>query len=157
MTQLPVLRGSSSAPERWQPFRELDELTERMRRTLDETFGGSGFGLPLSSALSWSPLVDLEETDDAYLVEADLPGVKRGDVDIELVGNELVISGEIKERERKGILRRQTRRTGRFDYRVTLPDSVDAEKIDASLNDGVLTVRVPKSERARRRKIEIKS
>jgi HSP20 family protein len=55
------------------------------------------------------------------------------------------------------VLRRQTRRTGRFEYRVTLSDHLDAEKIDAKLADGVLTVRVPKSERAQRRKIEVKS
>jgi HSP20 family protein len=65
--------------------------------------------------------------------------------------------GEIKERERKGALRHKTRRTGRFDYRVVLPEHVDSEKIDASLADGVLTVRVPKSEHAQRRKVEIKT
>jgi len=102
-------------------------------------------------------MVNLEEQDDSYVIEAELPGIKREDVNIELVGNELAISGEVKERERKGVLRRETRRTGRFAYRVTLPDQVDAEKIDAKLTDGVLTVRVPKSERAQRRKIEIKS
>ena len=91
------------------------------------------------------------------MIEAELPGVKEKDVNIELVGNELAISGETKERERKGVLRRQTRRTGRFEYRVTLPDHLDAEEIDAKLADGVLTVRVPKSERAQRRKIEVKS
>ncbi len=83
--------------------------------------------------------------------------MKREDVDIELVGNELVISGELKERERTGIIRRRTRRTGRFDYRVTLPEQVAADAIEATLADGVLTVRVPKSERAQRRRIEIKS
>lgn len=156
MAQVPATR-SSSAPERWQPFRELDELTERMRRMLDDTFGGA-FGMPaLANVASWSPLVDVEETDDAYVVEADLPGVKRGDIDVELVGNELTIAGELKERERKGILRRQTRRTGRFEYRVTLPDHVDGDRVEASLADGVLTVRVPKSERAQRRKIEIRA
>jgi HSP20 family protein len=154
--QLPDVR-SQSAPERWSPFRELDEMTERMRRMLDETFA-AGFTRPtLRSGLGWSPLVDLEETDDAYVVEAELPGVKRQDVDVELVGDELTITGEIKERERRGILRRQTRRTGRFDYRVTLPERVDGDKVEASLADGVLTVRVPKSERAQRRKIEIKA
>lgn len=157
MAQLPVLHGSSSSPERWHPLRELDDVTTQMRRMLDETFGGVLAGQPFGSlASSWSPLVDVEETDDAYVVEAELPGVKRSDVDVELVGNELVITGEVKERERKGVLRRQTRRTGRFDYRVGLPDTVDADKVDASLVDGVLNVRVPKSEKARRRKIEIK-
>jgi len=66
------------------------------------------------------------------------------------------VHGEIKERERVGILRRRTRRTGQFDYRVRLPGDVDEEGIEASLEGGVLTVRVPKSERARRRRIEVK-
>jgi HSP20 family protein len=82
--------------------------------------------------------------------------VQRDDVDIELVGNELAITGELKEKERTGVVRRRTRRTGRFDYRVTLPEQVDAEQIEASLADGVLSVRVPKSERAQRTKIAIK-
>jgi HSP20 family protein len=71
--------------------------------------------------------------------------------------SELVITGEIKERERRGVLRRRTRRLGRFDYRVTLPGEADPEGIDASLDDGVLTVRVPKPERAQPRRIEVKS
>lgn len=157
MALLPEVRRTGTAPERWNPFRDFEEVTDRMRRLLDETFAG-GFAAPsFAAGLGWSPLVDVEETDDAYIVEADLPGVKRDDVDVELVGSELTISGEIKERERKGVLRRQTRRTGRFDYRVTLPDHVESDQIEASLNEGVLTVRVPKSERAQRRKIEIKA
>jgi HSP20 family protein len=131
-------------------------MTERMRRMLDQTFGGLAWPSPVETG-GWSPSVDIEETDDAYVVEADLPGVKAKDVSIELVGNELAITGELKDRERKGALRRQTRRTGRFEYRVTLPDHVDADKIEARLNDGVLTVRAPKSERAQRRKIELES
>src|SRR5207302_973265 len=104
-----------------------------------------------------SPLVDIEEQDDAYAIEAELPGVKRQDVNIELVGNELAISGELKEREHKGVIRRRTRRVGRFDYRVGLPEQVDADKVEAKLSDGVLTVRVPKSQQAQRRRVEIKS
>jgi len=157
MALLPEVRRTGTAPEQWNPFRDFEEVTDRMRRLLDETFAG-GFATPsLAGGLGWSPLVDVEETDDAYIVEADLPGVKRNDVDVELVGSELTISGEIKERERTGVLRRQTRRTGRFGYRVTLPDHVESDQIEASLNEGVLTVRVPKSERAQRRKIEIKA
>lgn len=153
-------RRSAVAPERWEPLHELEQVTERMRRILDETFGGwatAGAWPSLAGEALWSPAVDIEETDDAYVLEADLPGVKRDDIDIELVGNELAITGELKERERTGVLRRRTRRTGRFEYRVTLPDQVDADRIEAKLSEGILTVRVPKSERAQRKKIEVKT
>ena len=153
---LPERRSAASG--RWEPMSELEQMTQRMRRMLDETFGGFGVPSPLlTEADGWSPLVDIEEQDDAYVLEAELPGVKREDVNIEIVGNELAITGEIKERERKGAVRRRTRRTGRFEYRVRLPDQVDASKIDANLDQGVLTVRVPKSAREKRQKIEIKS
>ena len=158
MSQVVPERRSTSTPERWEPLSELEQVTQRMRRMLDQTFGGFGFAAPLMAEPDgWVPRVDVEEQDGAYVVEAELPGVKREDVNIELVRNELSITGEIKEEEREGTLRRHTRRTGRFEYRVTLPDPVDAEKIEARLDNGVLTVRVPKSERAERRTIEIQS
>ncbi len=156
MSQLLPERRPTSAPERWEPLRELEQVTDRMRRMLEQTFGGFGFPSQLTETAAWSPLVDVEEADDAYVVEAELPGVKREEVSIELIGNELGITGQIKEREPKGTVRRRSRRTGRFEYRVNLPEHVDAEKIDANLSEGVLTVRVPKSERAQRRKIEVK-
>lgn len=157
MSQLLPERRPASAPERWEPFSEIEQVTERMRRMLEQTFGGFGLPSQLLDREGWSPLVDIEETDDAYVLEAELPGVKREDVNIELAGSELLISGEIKERERKGTVRRRSRRTGRFEYRVGLPAQVDPEKIEASLNEGVLAVRVPKSERAQRRRIEVKA
>ena len=156
MSQLLPERRPPSAPERWEPLRELEQVTDRMRRMLEQTFGGFGFPSQLTETAAWSPLVDVEEADDAYVVEAELPGVKREDVNIELIGNELTLTGQIKQREPKGTVRRRSRRTGRFEYRVTLPDHVDADKIDANLVEGVLTVRVPKSERAQRRTIEVK-
>jgi HSP20 family protein len=158
MSQVLPERRSTIAPERWEPLSELEQVTQRMRRMLDQTFGGFGWPSPLlTEGAGWSPLVDIEERDDAYVLEAELPGVKREDVNIEVVGNELAIAGEIKEKERKGAVRKRTRRTGHFEYRVRLPDQVDASKIDASLDQGVLAVRVPKSERAQRQKIEIKA
>lgn len=148
-------RRSTSAPERWEPMREIEQTADQMRRLLEETFGGTP---PLlMDVTAWSPPVDIEEADDAYIVEAEVPGVKRNDVNIEVVGNELTISGEIKEKERVGIVRRRTRRIGRFEYHVTLPVALDSEKIDAKLEDGILVVRIPKSERAERRRIEVKS
>ena len=96
-----------------------------------------------------------DENDDAFVVEAEMPGVKRDDVIVDLQDNELRIHGEIKERERTGILRRQTRRTGQFDYRVTLPHEVDADNVEANLHEGVLRVQVRKAERTKPRRIEI--
>jgi HSP20 family protein len=134
----------------------VDQVTERMRRMAEQMFAGLGTPALLAEASSWTPFVDIEEGDDAYVLEVELPGVQRDDVNIELVGNELMISGELKERERKGIVRRRARRVGRFDYRVMLPSQVEAKNIEAKLSDGVLTVRVPKQEQGRRR-IEVKA
>jgi HSP20 family protein len=151
MSQALEERRSSTQSERWQPFGELEQLNDRMRRMLEQTFGGL---VPLDRD-GWSPLVDIEEEDDSYVIEADVPGVKKDDVKIEQVGNELLVNGEIKERVRKGTLRRQTRRVGRFSFRVLLPEQVDGDKIDAKLDNGVLTVRVPKAQRAERRRVSI--
>jgi len=139
---------------RFEPFQEFEDLQTQMGQLIESVLmpgrGGNG-------GSSWSPLVDIEEAEDAWVVEAELPGVERKDVTVELRDSELEISGEIKERERKGIVRRQTRRTGRYDYRVTLPGKADAEQIEAKLHDGVLTVRIPKTEQTRPRRIEVKA
>jgi HSP20 family protein len=153
MSQALSERRPMAPSERREPLSDFDQLNEHMRRILEQTFGG--LASPGRDVLL--PLVDIEEQDDAYVIEADLPGVKRSDVKIEQIGNELLISGEFKERERNGVLRRQTRKVGEFAYRVALPESVDAEKIEAKLEDGVLTVRVPKVQRAQRRQIEVKA
>jgi HSP20 family protein len=148
-----VLPERRSGTQERTAFSEL----ERLRQMLDQTFGGFGLSNLVGEPTGWAPNVDIEEQDNAYVVEAELPGVKREDVNIELIGRELMITGEIKEKERDGVLRRRTRRTGRFEYRVRLPDEVDSDGIDANLSDGVLSVRVPKAERAQRRRIEVKA
>jgi HSP20 family protein len=133
--------------QRWDPLRELADLQERMNRLAEP-----GAATPAA----WTPPVDIVETDEAWVIEAELPGIDRKDVTIELNDNELSITGEIKERERKGILRRRTRRVGEFDFHVTLPAAVDPDDITAEMHDGVLTVSVPKPQAARRQRIEVK-
>jgi HSP20 family protein len=139
--------------ERWDPARDLGDLHQQMERIMGEILTGA---VPGDGAI-WEPPVNIEETDDAWIVEAELPGAKQEDVNVEVRENELVVAGEIKEKERKGILRRRTRRVGQFEYRVTLPGDVDAERIDASLDHGVLTIRVPKPERTQPRRIQVGS
>ena len=132
------------------PFRALADWESRM----NEMFGAA-FGTRPQSQSLWRPAVDIEETDTAYILEADLPGVKKNDVVVELTNNVLSIHGELKERERTGVLRHRTRRTGEFDYRMTLPADVDPDKVTATLDDGVLRVEVAKSEAAQPKRIEI--
>jgi HSP20 family protein len=153
---LPARRSSeASTPrptQRWDPFQEFEQLQEEMGRLVHSvwpTAAGNGG--------AWMPMADIEETEDAWIIEAELPGVDRDDINVEMREGELVIAGEIKEKERKGVLRRRTRRTGQFEFRVTLPGQVDEEHIDAQLHNGVLAVRVPKSEAAKARRIEVKS
>jgi HSP20 family protein len=148
---LQVARGSQPTA-RWDPFAEFEDLYDRMGQLMGSVPGGP---VRQVAGLPWSPLADVSETDDAYLIEADLPGVRQDQVSVEVSGGDVVISGEITHRERGGVLRRATRRQGRFEYRTMLPADADPEQVSASLADGVLTVRVAKAETARPRRIEI--
>ncbi|EMF29707.1 heat shock protein [Streptomyces gancidicus BKS 13-15] len=109
----------------------------------------SGTGEP------WAPLADIVDTEDAYLVELELPGVDKDQITVEVAEGELDIHGEIKEKEHTGVVRRHTRRMGQFDYRTTLPPNSDTEHVSADLTSGVLTVRVPKTETGKGHRIEI--
>jgi HSP20 family protein len=148
----PVPRRTS--PERWRgwprefwdPFGEFNQLWNRMGQFFEP--GGR------AGSEGWLPAVETEETDDAYVVRAELPGLKPEDVDIELRGNELRITGEVTEETQGKTLRH---RQGKFAYRTTVPADADAEKIDAQLADGILTVRLPKTTEAQVRKVEVKS
>lgn len=142
--------ASQGVPAVGSPLAEFNDLYERMGALLAQTFGDA-FG----SVDAWRPATDVEETAEAYVIELELPGVRREDVSVEFGGGELAVTGEVKERERVGFLRSRTRPVGRFDYRVSLPADVEEDQVTASLSDGVLTVRVPKSEKARPRRIPI--
>lgn len=135
------------------PVAEFDDLFNRMGSLLESTVTGYG---PAERA-AWAPLADVTETEDAYIVEAELPGLRREDIDVEVGDRQVAITGELREPERKGTLHRGSRRTGRFEYRATLPGEVNAEAVSASLADGVLTVRLPKAPNAGARHIEIES
>ena len=142
---------------RGDPYREMEDFYDRLGRMWQTFFVEPDLAGQGGRPSPWSTLADIEETEDAFVVEIDLPGVKADDIHLELRENELHISGEYKDRERVGVLRRQTRKVGEFEYVVSLPGEVDPDKVDATLHDGVLAVQLGKATTARPRKIEIKS
>lgn len=131
------------------PFTDFDEMWNRMVTRFFAPWGQSVWGQ------DWAPPVDIEETDDAWIFEIDLPGARREDLQVDVRDGELAITGEIKERERAGVLRHRTRRTGAFSYRTTLPAGVDADRVQARFESGVLTVQVPRPEGAKPRRVKI--
>jgi HSP20 family protein len=144
---LPVKRAAG-VPGVGHPFRPLDDLYSEFDRLVQSLIGSAGDG-------TWLPAADIVETDSAYVIEIELPGVRREDVDVELDGNELVVTGEIKERKREGLLRRRTRPVGKFEYRVTLPGDLRADEVEGSLAFGVLKLHVPKAQSTQHSKINV--
>jgi HSP20 family protein len=132
----------------WTPLDEFSELTDQLGRLLQsQSPNGEGAFLPLA---------DVEETDDSYVIEVEVPGIRREDISIEASGRRIVVSGERKDRERKGKLRRRTRAVGRFYFEATLPGDVAVDATEATLDKGLLTLRVPKAEDDRPRRIAVK-
>jgi len=145
---------------RWDPARELDSFQTDMNRLFDSFFsrtsgtaasGSNGYGR------RWIPSMDLVETDDELVLRADLPGLDRDDVEIEVKDNVLTISGERKaEHEEKGEgFYRVERASGRFSRSLGLPQGVDASAVAAKFDRGVLEVRIPKPEERKPTRIEI--
>ena len=155
MAQLPARRRARNITLVDPSSREFEDIYDRMGQLMSMAFGDLAFTPAV--AAPWTPLADISETDDAYLVEVELPGVNKDQVNVDVNDRELVITGEIAEpQEEEGRRRRRrARRTGRFEFRTSLPGDVNPEGVSASLSDGVLTVRVPKSEAAKPRRVEI--
>jgi HSP20 family protein len=140
----------------WDPFRQIDETLGRMGRLFEGAAGGR-----LRADWPWPAgwgglLADVEETEDGYVIEVELPGVRAEDLDVEVRDDRLWIRGEVKDRERTGEVRHQSRYHGRFEHVLPLPPGTDPDRIDAALSDGVLTVRVPKAEPGGGRRIEVR-
>lgn len=130
-------------------LRDIEDLFERFWEE-----EGDGWGTQLLA-----PPLDLSETDKDITVRLDVPGVTAKEIDIQVSGNQLIISGERKEeKEEKGeTFHRIERRAGRFSRSLTLPCAVQEDKIDAKYKDGVLTVGLPKTAEAKAHRIEVKT
>jgi HSP20 family protein len=141
----------------WNPFQEFENLLERYNKSSGNALGKQS-GTDLSFA-DWAPSVDIEEADDAYTIKADLPGVDKKDIDVKMENGMLSIRGEkhAETESGNGSKRHRTERFhGSFARSFMLPDSVEADKIDAAYKDGVLMLVIPKATQARPKSIDIK-
>jgi HSP20 family protein len=140
---------------RWEPFAGMDEAFSRLmsptgRWTLPENRGGSRF--------EWAPSVDISETDKEYLIRAELPAVKKEDLQITFEDGMLTVSGERKQKLEDKVekFHRIESFYGKFSRSFTLPESVDSALIKAESKDGVVTIHVPKMKTEARKPVEIK-
>jgi HSP20 family protein len=145
---------------RWDPFRELEDMNERLNRV----FGRSALATAPAAttqglfSFDWAPSVDIAETADAFEIKAELPDVKKEDVKVSVEDGELRISGERKrDKEEKGKkFHRIERSYGSFMRSFALPPNVDDTKLAAEYKDGVLNVRLPKTEQVKPKAIAVK-
>lgn len=144
---------------RWDPARELDTLQGEMNRLFSTFFDtpssrrGTGNGV----SRRWIPAMDLVETDQHFVLKADLPGMTENDVSIELEKDVLTVSGERKtehEEKHEGYYRLE-RSSGAFSRSLTLPEGIDAGAVTASFDNGVLEVRIRKPEQIKPQRVQI--
>lgn len=141
----------------WEPFKQLEEVSDRLNRIFGRpaprTNGEESVKLP-----DWNPTTDVSETNEEYLIKAELPEVKKEDVKISVDDRVLTFQGERKqEKEEKGKkFHRVERSYGSFFRRFTLPNEVDETRIRAEFRDGVLNLHLPKTEKAKAKVIDVK-
>jgi HSP20 family protein len=143
---------------RWDPFREFGMLQDRMNRLFDDAGRGWRSDEPAATT-SWSPSVDIFETEGEIVVKAELPGMDRKDIALHLENNVLSLRGERRfEKETKEEnYHRIERSYGNFSRSFSIPATVDEEKIRADYKDGVLKIVLPKKEQAKPKQIKIAS
>ncbi len=137
---------------RWKPFRDLFSIQRELDRAFGELSGEEG-----TERGSWLPTVDISETEEQIKIRAEVPGVKKEDINLNIEDNVLSISGEkkVEEKEEKENYHRVERSFGCFKRSIYLPDISDQKNIKAQYNDGVLTVSIPKKEEAKKKAIPI--
>ncbi len=148
MSLLVPVRHRSAFP--WAGFGEIE-------RHLDRVFNGAPLA-SLEESGTWMPAVDIRERDDAYLLEADLPGLTREDITVSVVEDRVTLKGARKReehREEKGY-RRYERAEGSFERSFRIHGGIDANKVDARFENGVLRVTLPKPEQNKPKQIEVK-
>jgi len=143
---------------RWDPFAEMADLRREMDHIFGEFFGRTPSSMAATEAM-WSPLVDIHETKDSFLLMAELPGVKQEDVEVSVEGDTLTLKGERKRETevKEDQYHRIERSYGRFERSILLPSVVDPNRVKATYRDGVLEVQLPKKEEAKPKAVKIEA
>ncbi len=143
---------------RWDPFRELEDMSERLNRVFARPAMRNNAGKENLTVADWMPVVDISESDGEYLIKAELPEIKKEDVKVTVEDGVLTIQGERRqEKEEKGKRYHRVERSyGSFVRSFTLPESVDEGGVKAEYKDGVLNLHLPKSEKVKPKAIDVK-
>jgi HSP20 family protein len=143
----------------WNPFREMQDLQNRVLHALQNKAAAAGNGQQKSITVAeWAPAVDITEDATEYLIKAELPEIKREDVKVTVENGMLILSGERRlDKEENGRkFHRVERAYGSFLRSFHVPEDTDTEKVSAEFKDGVLLIHLPKQEAAKPRQIEVK-
>jgi HSP20 family protein len=141
---------------KWDPFRDLLSIQDRMNRLFEQTLSRSRSEEGIAAS-TWTPAVDIYETPETIVLKAELPGLSREDIEIQIRDNALTLKGErrfAKDVQQENYLRIE-RAYGAFQRSFTLPATIHQDKIRAVFRDGVLELTLPKAEEAKPKKIAI--
>ena len=143
---------------KWTPGKEWETFRNEIERVLERALP-TVFGHEVETGGAWRPRLDVRETEAAYVVETDLPGMTAEEITVEVIGREVVVKGErrAEHEETEENATRVERTLGTFHRRVTLPETAKAEETEARYANGVLTVTVPKTEEAKAKAVEVKA
>ncbi len=141
---------------RFSPMRELMTMHDQLNRLFDESSARTGTEVDYGT---WSPAVDLREEEDRFILQADMPGMKKDDIEINVENSVLTIRGErrFEQEVKKETYHRIERAYGKFTRSFTLPSRVKADAISASYKDGTLEVIIPKAEESQPKRVAIQS
>jgi len=142
---------------RWDPFSEIDSIFNRMMPRGFGSWPRMAFGENGGTKLEWAPSADISETDKEYLIRVGLPGVKKEDIKVSVSDGSITVEGERKQqKEEKGEkFHRVESFYGSFARRFSLPDNIREESVTSDYKDGVLSVRIPKTEAQKPKQIAV--
>lgn len=142
---------------KWDPFKELEDVSNRLNRIFRRPLARTESGNEMLAMAEWAPSADVTETDTAYLIKAEIPGVKKEDVKVTVQNGMLTMQGERKmEKEEKGKkFHRIERSYGCFSRSFQVPEDADENSVKAEFKDGMLNITLPKSEKAKSKSINI--